>query len=689
MGDRTYVLHGARLVAVLALWLAAATSAAGQPTDCTFYVRAGFVPLEGEADGRTPETAFASITVGARAVRNPGDVVCVGPGLYVDGDITPLQDGAPGVPELRDFPVTLRGDASGASTDDGPGPVRLVPPTDRPASETPGTGFLLVGRHDVVIEGFDISGFSDAGIQARAAGGGANSADLVIRNNTIRSCRTGIDIHAEGVIMIEHNVITGSSASGISVESCTEPAPFGFCSGLVGGLVVPIVSNNRSGGNGAHGVFLRLGDDAVVQNNVLYSNGLTGVRLRGVSDALIANNLVYRNGQEGVSIGTGFVDPGTSGDAADFASPNAIVLNNTLYENTEWAVEIGSSLAASPGAAVVNNIIWRNGSGRLGIGVLNERGGVTSVREPSVCSFVSGFNDVLDDYGPDTPRNNYDLRSDPRFVDITGPDGTLGGEVVEGQFIDRAADDDFRLRADSPALDAGSTTVTRLGITGSAAAGGAVDQGTVDLGYHYDASAEQVLFYETPFMPLFVRQSGDDTADGLTPPTAFASIRTAARRARAGVTVVVGPGVYRECDIHSPPDSGRAVFLADPAGAQTGDAPGVVLLRPDRAELPGRSDGLRRRQRVRCGDRRLPHHRRHRRWRPAAEPVRPRRGAQHRRVRQRQARHQRDQLRRRARRQQPRLRQWRRHPDRQRRAGSQRVRRRRFAAFDPGVQHRL
>jgi parallel beta-helix repeat protein len=380
------------------------------------------------------------------------------------------------------------------------------------------------------------------------------------------------------VIVMEYNVIVGSSASGISVESCTEPSAFGFCAGLVGGRVVPIVSNNRSGGNGAHGIFLRAGDDAVVQNNVLYSNGLTGLTLRGVADALVANNLVYRNGQEGLSIGSGFIDPGTSGDVADFAAPNAIVLNNTIYENTEWAVEIGSSLAASPGAAVVNNIIWRNGAGRLGIGVLNERGGVTSVREPSVCSYLSGFNDVLDDYGPDTPRNTYDLRSDPRFVDVAGPDGVMGGEVVEGQFIDRSADDDFHLRTDSPALDAGSTTVTRLGLTGSAAAGGAADQGQVDLGYHYDASAEQVLFYEPPFMPLFVRQSGDDTGDGLSPANAFASIRTAARRARAGVTVVVGPGVYRECDIHSPPDSGRAVFLADAAGERTGDAPGVVLV---------------------------------------------------------------------------------------------------------------
>ncbi|HSP99219.1 MAG TPA: right-handed parallel beta-helix repeat-containing protein, partial [Candidatus Dormibacteraeota bacterium] len=232
---------------------------------------------------------------------------------------------------------------------------------------------------------------------------------------------------------------------------------------------------------------------------------------------------------------------------------------------------------------VVQNIAWRNGAGRLGIGVLNERG-QTQVREPSVCNYLAGFNDVLDDYGPDTPRNAYDLRADPLFVDPEGADGVAGGEIVDGQFIDRSADDDFRLRQSggeiSPAVDAGSTSAARLGLTGATASSGAADTGRIDLGYHYGASATQVLAYETPFMPLYVRANGKDTSDGMSPGTAFATIGTAARRARAGVTVVVGPGVYRECDLHSPPDSGRAFFVADAAGERTGDPAGVTLVNP-------------------------------------------------------------------------------------------------------------
>lgn len=584
MGDHGSLLPGrARRPALLiSLAMVLATAGAARGADCTFFVRAGFTPAQGVADGRSPDRAFATIRQGVEALFNAGDVVCVGPGLYVEGDLNVANNtinGAPG------FPLAIRGDATGAATDDPPGAVQIVPPTGLPAEQTPGAAFRILGHHDLVIEGFDISGFRDAGIQVRSANlvDGANSSAVTIRNNVVRACRTGIDVSAEDLIVVEGNAAIANSSSGISVQSCETTNAFGTCRGLPSGPVVPIASNNRSGGNGAHGIFLRGGENALVQNNVIYSNGFTGISLRGVPDALVANNLVYHNGQEGLSIGAGTILPGEPTDPASLASPNAIVLNNTFFENAEWAVEIGNSLAASPGAAVVHNIAWRNGAGRLGIGVLNERG-QTLVRRPSVCDYVAGFNDVLDDYGPDTPRNAYDLRADPLFVDPEGADGVAGGEMVDGQFIDRSADDDFRLRQGgamvSPAVDAGATSAARLGLTGSTAGSGAADSGRIDLGYHYGASAEQVLTYETPFMPLYVRTGGRDTSDGMSPGTAFATIGTAARRARAGVTVVVGPGVYRECDITAPPDSGRAFFVADAAGERTGDAPGVTLVDP-------------------------------------------------------------------------------------------------------------
>lgn len=577
MGETRHLMRPAPL-ALLAVLLAAGSAAAAP---CTYFVRAGFAP-SGIPDGRTPATAFGRIADGMQAIGNPGDVVCVGPGTYVEGDLGPAAniDGFPG------FPIEIRGDATGATTGDPPGPVRIIPPSGLPAEQTPGAAFRILGHTDLTIEGFEISGFRDAGIQARSATvGGANSGRITIRNNDVQGCRTGIDVYGEDMIVIENNRTVANTSSGISLQSCQQANTFGTCRGVASGPIVPIVSNNRSGGNGAHGLFLRGGENAIVQNNVLFSNAFTGITVRGVSDAMVANNLVYRNGQEGLAVGSGFSGSGDAGDAAMLASPNAIIMNNTFFNNGQWGVEIGNLFAASPGAAVVHNIVWRNGSGRLGIGVLNERS-QAGIRERSVCNYVAGYNDVLDDYGPDTPRNVFDLRVDPLFVDPAGADGVIGGEVVDGQFVDRSDDDDFHLRQEggviSPLVDAGSTTAAATGLTGSTARSGAADGGRVDLGFHYGASTDQVLSYEPPYMPLFVRNGGRDTYDGRIPTKPFATITTAARRARAGVTVVVGPGIYRECDISAPPDSGRASFVADPAGDLTGGTPRVTLVDPGR-----------------------------------------------------------------------------------------------------------
>ena len=165
----------------------------------------------------------------------------------------------------------------------------------------------------------------------------------------------------------------------------------------------------------------------------------------------------------------------------------------------------------------------------------------------------------------------------------------LGGERVDRQFIDRSADDDFRLRQFggddriSPAIDAGSGSAAELGLTGSTAGDDRPDQGSVDIGYHYGASAAQTVMFAPPFMPLYVRASGSDGATGRTPSRAFATIGRAAQEAEAGVTVVVGPGRYSECNLRPAAtdrrrNRGLATFLADPAGDHTGDASGAVVV---------------------------------------------------------------------------------------------------------------
>ncbi len=552
------------------LWTSAAPAA---KADCTFFVRAGFEAAGDPPDGRSPESAFATISEGARAINNAGEVVCVGPGRYLEGNIGVRADGAAGSPGGGNaHPVEIRADPTGQSTGDAPGPVQLAPPNG-PGTSSITTGFLILGRHDVVIDGFEISGFSDAGIQVRATGAGVNSFNVTIRNNTVTDCGKGIDVIAQGMAVIENNIAVGNETSGISATMCRTRSETGRCRGTSGIPVVPTVSGNRSGGNGAHGVFIQAADGAVVQHTRIYANADSGISLRECDGCTVANNLVYANGTQGLAVGK-----------ADLASPGPVVLNNTFYANGSWAIDVGSPGASSPRGAVVNNIVWRNGDGRMGIGVLNENSGLTPIRPASTCGYVEGFNIVLDEYGSDTPYNTYDVHADPLFVDAPGPDGVLGGEAAAGSFVDRSADDDFHLRqlegegGPSPAVDAGSALVVELALTGSTASDGRADQGVVDVGFHYGADIEQTPVFSPPFMPLYVRRSGSDAGDGLSPATAFATIATAAQRARGGITVLVGPGRYPECKLYAPANGGTVAFVADPSGDRTLDAPGAVLV---------------------------------------------------------------------------------------------------------------
>lgn len=522
---------------------------------CNIFVRAGFVSPGGPPDGSSPQSAFPTIKEGAGAATVPGDIVCVGPGLYDEGNI---EFGGSGVAER---PIEIRADPSGVSTGDAPGAVRVIPPS---APSPPRTGFLVEGRRDVVIDGFEISGFAAAGIQVRADGNRISSAEVTLRNNIITASRIGIDLTARDGVVVEGNTTVGNAQTGISIMACIFEEPEGRCVEISGGPVTPRVSNNRSGGNGAHGILVHVADEAVIQNNVVYANVGDGIQLRDSNDAQIINNLVYANGAHGVSVGR------------VSAAPRTVLLNNTFFANRDWGIEIGDRSAASPGGAVVNNIVWQN---EKGIGVLNE-----GLRPSSVCGYLAGFNLMLDSYGDDTPHNAFDRAADPLFVDPVGEDGVLGGERVDGNFIDRSADDDFRLRQPgdervSPAIDAGSVRTAELGLTGSTAIDGRADGGVVDIGFHYDASLAQTVMFTPPFMPLYVRTSGSDGATGRAPSGAFKTIGRAASEAAAGVTVVVGPGRYGECNLKPAGRSvGLAAFLADPTGDQTGDAAGPVIV---------------------------------------------------------------------------------------------------------------
>jgi parallel beta-helix repeat protein len=84
-----------------------------------------------------------------------------------------------------------------------------------------------------------------------------------------------------------------------------------------------------------------------------------------------------------------------------------------------------------------------------------------------------------------------------------------------------------------------------------------------------------------PITTLYVRRAGNDDNTGTTPDAALATVARAAQLLAAGVTVYVGPGTYKGAvdvsGLRTTKDH-PAMLIADAVGAQTGDAPGEVVI---------------------------------------------------------------------------------------------------------------
>ena len=85
--------------------------------------------------------------------------------------------------------------------------MTILPPNTAKAT----SGFLIRGRNDIVIDGFDIAGATDAGIEVRARPrAGLHSTRIVVRNNQVRASRKAIQIRAVGDVEVSGNHLIGA-----------------------------------------------------------------------------------------------------------------------------------------------------------------------------------------------------------------------------------------------------------------------------------------------------------------------------------------------------------------------------------------------------------------------------------------------------------------------------------------------
>ncbi|MBI3782731.1 MAG: right-handed parallel beta-helix repeat-containing protein [Deltaproteobacteria bacterium] len=221
------------------------------------------------------------MTKATSLLSNAGDIVVVGPGTYAEGNISPTRDGIAG------RPIRFIADTSGAQTGDPAGAVTLAP-----AGATT-TGFLILGRHHIVIDGFTVTGASDAGIQVRASPLGIESNNITIRNVTTRDgARRGIDIAAYGPVTVLGCTAQNNHTGGISIQ------------GTAGNGATLDVESNVVSDNGDHGFLIAGATDGGVTGNVSRRNNGDGFLVRGSSGLLLNGNTSNDNREYGIGLGS-------------------------------------------------------------------------------------------------------------------------------------------------------------------------------------------------------------------------------------------------------------------------------------------------------------------------------------------------------------------------------------------------
>ncbi|WP_299255692.1 choice-of-anchor Q domain-containing protein [uncultured Aquimarina sp.] len=242
-----------------------------------------------------------------------------------------------------------------------------------------------------------------------------NISNVIIRNNTVENaCNGGFN---ECITL----------ANGITDFEISNNEVFGGQDGSNGGEGIDVKEGAKRGeiyGNKIHGLKRQAGI-------YLDAGGLLGFTPPEIKDIKIYNNIVWNNVNAGA--GGGAYTMGTEGDGSTF---DILLVNNIAHNTGEDGFMIYKHPAGSGNiynVKAINNTFV--GNGRFGM-LLNFSSAENIVYRNNICFGNSWENFKLSDYSSFEASNNLTDGTDPKFVDKDNAD--------------------FKLRPDSPAIDAGT-----------------------------------------------------------------------------------------------------------------------------------------------------------------------------------------------------------------------------------------
>jgi len=419
-------------------WLSSRASGQASTLDksaCTRWLATG------GADGNPGDRAGPWMTLqhAAESIR-PGDTLCVAAGTY------PIKDGldltVSGTPEA---PITLT--TLGA-------PVTLH-----------GGVRLTKGVSHVRLQGFAVTGFSTWGITVDG-----ESADVVLSDLTVTGGEAGIHLTAGDSgqppeygpvrnITIEHSTVSGAAYTAVD---CT-PGP---CDELTLRRL-EVYGSGAATGFAGDGIAVERGSNLVVEDCFVHDNGGDGIDLNSrdvgakMPGIVVRRNRVVGNGRNGIKVWAGGtvennVIANSGSTALVLESGTYHVVNNTVasISSYDYLAMLGNYDNQYPVELHLYNNIFYNDNAQMG---------GTLAFFPRLVTLHAGHNLYYNPFREEEVICADNLGQDACFGKQAINSGIWNSGSLQSEqslYADPAfvspASGDFRLTAESPAVDSGS-----------------------------------------------------------------------------------------------------------------------------------------------------------------------------------------------------------------------------------------